>query len=132
MTRRPYSPPRLTRLEGSDPRVRAMRAESLAGRLGIPGNGLVLHTCPACGSHTAGRPPVTCWACANEPYREVYGLTWTREQWRLHRLTRAPRTWRVTVKRGGAQWSYVLFSKNARAACLHWRALGARARARAV
>jgi hypothetical protein len=37
--------------------------QSLADRLGLTGNGFVVLTCPKCGAHTAGKPPVVCWVC---------------------------------------------------------------------
>ena len=42
--------------------------QSLADRLGLNGNGFVVLTCPKCGAHTAGKPPVVCWVCRPRAY----------------------------------------------------------------
>ena len=50
---------------------------SLAERLGLTSNGLVVLTCPTCGAHTAGVPPVRCWACrSGEPGGARVGRQW--------------------------------------------------------
>lgn len=41
--------------------------KSLRERLGLAAQGIELRTCPTCGCHTAGPPPVACWACGVEP-----------------------------------------------------------------
>ena len=49
---------------------------SLAEKFGLS-FGLAFHTCPKCGAHTAGKPPVSCWACEPKLVR-VDAVTWHR------------------------------------------------------
>ena len=77
---------------------------SLRERLGLESEGLALFTCPTCGCHTAGVPPVACWACGALP-----------------KLTR--RLARVVVLPGGVVWRVLATHTGWSATCVCGRTL---------